>query len=618
MRSAREILFRVRQESANLWLAAARPSIDVEPRLPFRQLPQPMDIARRLRGSPVAEDIERTARRVLDGDIPLLGFSVQAAHPIPWRRDAVSGIETGLDYFRRIPYLDAARAGDHKVIWELNRHQHLVLLAQAYAVSSDAGFVRAIETQLRHWMEANPFQRGINWTSALEVGFRALSWLWILHLAGEVMDADLRRRMAVELYRHGLHLEFNLSVYFSPNTHLLGEAVALHAIGTLCPEFPRAERWRQLAGRIVAEQMFAQMRPDGSHFEQSSYYHVYAVDFFVFHALLAEAPAEYRARLERAAEYLRALHTDAGVMPFLGDDDGGRLFYPYGDRRRFGRATLATCAAMFNRPDLAVSMEDADEQAAWWLADFERAPAPLSREVSVLFPDAGVAAMRASGVHVLMDAGPFGVGGAGHSHSDALAITVHDGDRELLIDAGTYTYVGDAGLRSWFRGSAAHNTVRVDGRDQAVGVGPFRWRDKPDVRVLDWRTSAECDELAAECRYGGVVMRRRCRYLKPDRIWILDEIEGPPGEHDVEQFWHAAGVARADGGFDIAGWRLMLSQSGAVVESAWRSPAFGRREEVPVVVLRLRAALPVRLGVTFERGEGSESGARFLKQLRFR
>src|SRR5204862_2574262 len=126
-------------------------------------------------------------------------------------------------YFRTIPYLDVARAGDHKIIWELNRHQHLVLLDQAHLLTGRADFLSEIEEQLDSWFEANRFQRGINWASALEVAFRSLSWMWVDHLVGARMRPEARRRLREGLYRHALHLETNSSVYFSPNTHLLGE-----------------------------------------------------------------------------------------------------------------------------------------------------------------------------------------------------------------------------------------------------------------------------------------------------------------------------------------------------------------------------------------------------------
>ena len=42
------------------------------------------------------------------------------------------------------------------------------------------------------------------------------------------------------------------------------------------------------------------------------------------------------------------------ALPFLGDDDGGRWFHPYGRRDQFGRATLATCATLLNRTRLGI------------------------------------------------------------------------------------------------------------------------------------------------------------------------------------------------------------------------------------------------------------------------
>jgi hypothetical protein len=150
--------------------------------------------------------------------------------------------------------------------------------------------VTAIERQIAHFLAHNPFQRGIHWASALEVAFRALSWIWVDHLAGPEMRAEVRQQLRTGLYRHGRHLEENLSIYFSRNTHLLGEAVALHALGTSYPDWPRAVRWRQMGGEILAREIDYQVLADGADFEQSSYYHIYALDMFLFHWLLAGRP----------------------------------------------------------------------------------------------------------------------------------------------------------------------------------------------------------------------------------------------------------------------------------------------------------------------------------------
>ncbi len=600
-RSPQEIKFRLNQEFRNLALLLKPPSL---PAGNFSApLPDTGSVVDRLRGTRTEEAIAGWAELVLAHRFPLLGLDVDTGPEIRWRRDYQSGKETAAVYFRRIPYLDAARAGDHKVIWELNRHQHLVLLAQAHRITGRAEFLREIERQLRDWEGENPFQRGINWCSALEVAFRALSWMWVYHLCGDRMDST---ELLKGLYRHGLHLEANLSVYFSPNTHLLGEAVALHALGRMFRGAPGAETWEPLGAQITAEQMERQVHEDGSHFEQSSYYHVYALDMFLFHAALAPPAESYRIKLTRMAEYLEALLGPNRSLPAIGDDDGGRFFYPYGPRDRFGRATLATCGVLLDRPEWILDPDDLNEQAAWWLgAQALREPGARSTGASRWFPGAGTAVMVAGDVHAVVDAGPFGPFRSGHSHADTLGMVVRSAGQDLLVDPGTFTYVGDSRWRDAFRGSAAHNTIRLQGADQADAAGPFGWRNPPRTEMKQWCSTAEADYLDAECRYRGFRHRRRVLFVKPELMFILDEVQGPPSGWEAEQFWHpsrpvemlTASCFRIGNAamlvLALAGGAADLSEGG---EFGWRSPVFGVKEPAPVIVVRRRGTTTLHFG----------------------
>jgi len=548
VRSLKEIAFRLRQEASNLALLA-RP-----PRLPGAFLAPDITPLPAI-SAPTNDEIARLAEDIRHRHIPLFDLKLHLESPTSWRRDALSGRETSPHYFRHIHYLNADEAGDHKIIWELNRHQHLVVLAQA----GDEASLKMLFSELESWFVQNPFQRGINWASALEVAFRALSWIQIYQTAGRHMTPELRKEFLQNLYRHGRHLEANLSIYFSPNTHLLGEAVALHALGALFPDFPGAARWAEIGRRWVSNEFVRQVCGDGSHFERSSYYHVYALDMFLFHGCLAGASAQERTILGRMADFLEALLGPNGELPFLGDDDGGRLFYPYGPRALFARDTLRAANAFLGR-----------------------VPGVLR---SSFFKDSGIVVMESGDRHILIDAGSFGPGSAGHSHSDTLSIVVRSGPEWLLIDPGTFTYVGDPAERMWFRGTGAHNTVRIAGRDQALAAGPFRWKDLPRVHVLEWTASDTRDILVAECAYGDFVHRRRVVFEKPNRLRITDDIDGPPGEHLVEQFWHA--------GSANAVRHLILE--GGVQHEAWRSGGFGSKHLGPMVAVEKRTALPCHL-----------------------
>lgn len=600
MRSPREIKFRLRQEAANALLALSSPNLNLSADTPLPLLPAPGAIANGVGNSDFARELVRTADEILQGRVPIFGQVIDYGSKVAWRRDPQRATETPAAYFRRIPYLDAAAAGDHKFIWEINRHQHLVLLAQAYVISGRDEFAQYVFSQLEDWWKENPFQRGINWASALEVAFRSLSWIWIWHLVGDKMPAAFRHRFLAELYRHGLHLEYNLSIYFSPNTHLLGEAVALHALGQLFPRFPRADRWRTLGGDIVCEHMDSCVKPDGSYFEQSTYYHVYALDMFAFHALLEDLPTSYRDGLTRMAEFLASLLSDSGDLPFLGDDDGGRFFSPYGERSRFARASLAAVSLLVGKGFFPYTANDLHEIALWWLGPSRcnQELAKVAPRTPSFFQDTGIVVMRRGPVVALFDAGQFGPGGAGHSHSDTLSLVVTMGERELLIDSGTFSYM-DPQWRPLFRGSSAHNTVRTAGYDQGVVSGPFRWAQKPEVKLLEFTTDASKDRAVALCRYRGFTHMRTVEFAN-NQFTIVDKIEGPAGEHNIEQFWHFAIEPRelSTGKWAIADIAEFTAE-GCVVEPSWRSRGFGAKVPAWTAVVRRRSGLPLTLNVRF-------------------
>lgn len=574
----RELSDRLRQEARNLWLFVAPPSLEaITSMAPV--LPSPELLRRRHGGTPLAAEIARLAAEIRAHRFPLLGLTLDAGPRIHWRRDYLTGRETGLDYLRRIPYLDVARAGDHKLIWELNRHQHLVILAQDAVLNGNAASIAECTTQLTDWLAENPFQRGMNWTSALEVAFRALSWCWVWHLVGAELPSPLDRGFCSALYRHGLHLETNLSHYFAPNTHLLGEAVALHALGTLFPDWPEASRWRQTGHRIVSQQLCRQVQTDGSHFEHSTYYHVYALDMFLFHVSLAGMPEGWRPVLVRMAVYLDALMGPSRRLPFLGDDDGGRFFHPYGDQAEYGRASLATAALLTGeKTSWAWSCRDWTQQAAWWLDTLPDGGEQPFQPGAATFASCGIVVRSTARVQILFDAGTFGWGPAGHSHSDALSLVVNVDGEEVLIDPGTYTYVADPAAREAYRGSAAHNTVRINHRDQASPNGPFAWRGRPAVSL----TRDEAAVIEAVCRYDGYGHTRAIHFPTPGRITVTDTVTGPAGEQDIELHWHLGAAGRA----------RVTFPAGTEPIAGRRSTALGREETAPVFRLAYRGPLP--------------------------
>jgi len=485
----------------------------------------------------------------------LLGYTdLDYGREVDWHLDAVHGKRAPLKPWHSINFLDFNQVGDHKVIWELNRHQHLVTLAKAWRIGNESRFVAELVKQWYGWQRSNPYPMGINWGSALEVGFRSLSWLWIANLLDEsVVPSDFRHDIVSALALNGRYIERYLSTYFSPNTHLLGEAVALFFIGTMCPQLPYAGRWKKEGWSLILRQAQRQVRSDGVYFEQALYYHVYALDFFMHARILASRnglliPPEFDAVLEKMLDVVEAL-SQAGAAEGFGDDDGGRVFNPRRNRVEHMTDPLAVGAALYGRERIR-SAACLTEEAVWLFG--ERA---MQSNATLAQRRPHSQALEAGGIYVLagsdpcpqvmmVDAGPQGIGRSGHGHADALSIRLTVDGHRYLVDPGTGVYISDGGDRNLFRGTGAHNTLRVDDQDQAVPAGPFAWTDIPKVKTERRVSGDSFDFLVAShdgyCRLAEPVLHRRFVFRGEDGLWFIRDVAEGEGKHVLETFWHFA------------------------------------------------------------------------------
>jgi len=550
------------------------------------------------------------AERICRHQFDLLGYEGLDYGPeIDWHLDAVNGKRAPLRPWFKINYLDYSEVGDVKVTWELNRHQHLVTLAKAYCFTGDEKFVEEIIRQWYSWRQHNLYPIGVNWASSLEVAFRSISWLWILHLLQKckLVSSEFKSYVHQALMLCGRYIERYLSTYFSPNTHLLGEGVALFFLGVLLNNRSTG-RWKQRGWDIVLAQADRQIQPDGMHFEQSMYYHVYALDLFLHARILAAnneipIPAKLDCILEQMLDALCLLGRTS-MPPRLGDDDGGRLFNPCRNRAEHFLDPLSTGAVLFARSDFKAVNPDLLEETVWLLGSEK---ASKLHPVLISAPRESVA-LRSSGLYLMIfpskptsrlaiDAGPHGAAGGGHGHADALSIQLAVGGREVLVDPGTFVYASAGAERQMFRGTAFHNTLQVDGMDQAEPAGPFPWRRLPEVRVENWTIGNSFDLLVAShdgyARLPDPVIHRRYIFGRKSRFWVvLDTLEGR-GKHRADVFWHLASDLhwRLQANSALATWghagvALLFADTPSwsrCIQEGWYSPVYGCRKKTEVL-----------------------------------
>lgn len=591
---------------------------------------------------PVArEHVLRAASELLAGRFDLLGYrALDFGDPIAWRLDPLSGVRSDLEHWTRIDPLDRRAVGDHKVVWELSRQQWLLHWAQAYLFTHDETYAERCFEAIDSWIYENPVGMGIHWVSSLELAFRSISWCWVLVLLRDsaALRSDRFARALASLHAHATHVARYLSTTYSPNTHLLGEALGLFYVGVLFPELEGSDQWRATGNRILRDQSERQILPDGVCFEQSTYYQRYTVEMYLHFLLLAArnrvaVPAELATRVERSVDFLLALSRADGTVPQIGDSDGGWLL-PFVSRAADDmRGTFALAATVFARSDLAEAAGGPQLEALWLCGQSAlrdpaiRAAETPSERTSQLFADGGYAVLRSEPwphAHKLtLDVGPLGCpASGGHGHADLLAVTCDLYGQPCIVDPGMPTYGGEPAWRDAFRSSGLHSTLTVDGLSQAVPAGPFSWKHRPRAWLRAWTSNDEHDFVDGEhdayaSRCNGLRHRRRVVLVKPRYFVIIDDLHdlghGIARRIDLAfqfapryQLSHERPWARA---ISPEGHALLVHTTSSVQLEAsvhqgvlgaaplrgWYSPAYGRAEAAPALIYHATVSLPFRV-----------------------
>ncbi|HLW76935.1 MAG TPA: alginate lyase family protein, partial [Bryobacteraceae bacterium] len=439
------------------------------------------------------EEAERLRRHEME----LLNFPrVRLAESINWHRDPITGKVWERRFWTNYDLEHDPAGRDAKIVHELNRHQHLPRLAKAFHLTGDECYAAEAIAQIESWIGQNPAGRGVNWHSSLEIAIRAISWLWTIFLVSRsrAFTAETAQRIGGSLFAQLDHIYRHTSVHSSPNTHLLGEAAALFIAGTVFADLGPPAAWRELGAALLNDAAEKQILADGGYGELSSYYHCYALGFYL-QALALDRSAfssAVEARVCAMLEFLMHLARPDGSLPRLGDDDGGRDLALVDRDYRSAHDALCFGAVWFSRADFKYCARDFSEQTLWLLGEeaLDRFQGLASRppaRTSVLFPECGYYVHRSNwdldASHLILDCGGLGMLTGGHSHADSLSIALFANGQDLLIDPGTYLYNSAPQWRAHFRSSSAHNTVTVDERDQADSGGPFRWSTRFDARA---------------------------------------------------------------------------------------------------------------------------------------
>jgi hypothetical protein len=471
-------------------------------------------------------------------------------------------------YSMDIDYRDEEKIGDIKYIWELNRHLFILQLAIAYKGTGNDKYLKKIHYFLASWFVQNPFLKGVNWSSTLEVAIRVINWSLSWQFIASDIGIEIRNYWIDCVYKHLWYINRNLSSYSSANNHLIGEAAGLFIGSILFPQFDESNEWISKSKKILEEECEKQNYNDGVNKEQAFSYQQFVLDFLIISGIVGkrvgcEFSDLYWLKIEKMIEFIYSVRDFGGNYPKFGDEDDGfvidlcqRKYGVYDSLLNLGAVLFKKTKFLrksFNKDlktRLLLHMVGVDEnQIINDLKNKEQVNSNIHKacensdlNITTKFEDGGYYILGCNIGKILEEKMIFDCGALGylsiaaHGHADSLAFTFSAGGCPIFIDPGTYVYHTNKKWRNYFRSTRAHNTINVDGMDQSIIEGNFMWSNKANSKIMNYNNLTSIRgihdgymELAEP-----VVHMREVIFDKQSRIWTLkDEIKSE-GLHNIE------------------------------------------------------------------------------------
>ena len=391
------------------------------------------------------------------------------------------------------------------------------------------------------WIRENPAGRGAGW-EPYPLSRRIVNWIkWMM--GGGLATSGVSESLAAQADYLSRTVEYHLLA-----NHLFANAKAVAFAGCF---FDR-ERWLGEGLRLLERAIPEQILADGGHFERSPMYHSLIFEDMLDLVNLGRAyPGllpDWSGVAARMSGWLKQMLHPDGQVAFFNDSAFGvapepRLLFDYAAR-------------------LGID------------------------PVTVLPAESGYIRLESAATVVLFDAGPLGPDyQPGHAHCDTLSFEMSHLGRRVLVNSGISTYEDNADRHAQ-RGTAAHNTIRLDGQDQSEVWAAFRVarRARPFNITTDHRTFAEASHDGYTRLKDPVIHTRRLD-LSESELRISDTLQAAH-QHRAEIYFHLH--PQSEGSI-----QLDSKLTRAEEPTLWH-PEFDRSEPNRTVVGRWTGQCPVQ------------------------
>lgn len=512
------------------------------------------------------------AEHICCHEYDLLGSGfVSLGDDIDWQRDFVSGRVWPYVLAKDSFIIDLEDDSDIKIPWELSRHQYFVSLGQAYLYSGDEKYALEFKKQVVHWIEHNAYKVGVNWICSMDIGLRAISWVWARSFFEQstLIEEDFWTLFHKVLASHGDFVYNNIEDWGGiKNNHYLSNGTALYILGLALPDLPNASKWKQKGRDMLEECCEKQILSDGVDYEMSTSYHRLVFEFLLTPYLFAKKHGEdfsagYQKKLKKMLDFVAAYTKPDGSIALFGDGDNGRcqILSEYCRAHiRDHRYLLCIGAVLFNEGALKADARQFFDEALWLCGPQAKQQFLALEEQQNIgsrsFEEGGFYLIERGDIWCLIDCGPRGIPGAVgvHGHNDATSFELSIKGESVIVDSGMYSYSGNPQVSYNMKSSLGHNLLIID--NEEISSTPFDlWVIGDEAKPILFSVDLHRDISKIVMGHTGYerlerpVGITRSILAGDDYISIRDEAKCNDGEaRKVEIRLHTALKPRIDGG----------------------------------------------------------------------
>lgn len=377
---------------------------------------------------------------------------------------------------------------DKSALWNFNLHyfEYLFPLMKAWKDTGEKQYLEKTIEIIIGWIEGNPQGKSPAWAS-YTTALRMVAWISWYGYMSDALEEDIRLKFLSSLHDQFIYLSNHLEKDILGNHYMENlKSLVLAAI------FFKDEDVLEKALVNYKAECKEEILPDGMHFELSPMYHKVILEGILRVAIALRCVGRHDKEIESYIQPMLdvAYSFEVGIQRVPMFNDGGN------NVAKSLNALLATADRQFGlkpifKPKLESSgffiFENTNNGHRW-----------------KLIVDAG-------------QPGPKYI--PGHAHCDAMSYELYYDGKPVVVNCGTYAYQCDE--RAFFRSTAAHNTVMVEGTEQSQCWGTFRLAKRSSTRVL----SVADDSIAMEMT-DQIGQKIRRTIILSDSLIISDESEG--------------------------------------------------------------------------------------------